>query len=367
MKPLVIFIGLLFTGIHVFAQQGEGLLFEEDKFDFGDIKEVDGPVQHEFSFVNVSKEEVTIKSVRASCGCTTPAWTKEPVAPGDTGFIKAKYNPRNRPGPFNKSLTITTTASESPYRLYIKGKVEPRPRTPEEDYPLQLGSLRAKSKVLNFGRMKVNLDGNTVMSMKREKGFELYNSSDQPIALTGEMEGPEHIQLVSEDLTIPPKKSGKFLLSYDTQGFEELGYRSENIVIYTTDTLEPKKEFYTATTLVEYFPAMTAEEKANAPRLTFDTRYQDLGKIKQGEKVSAEYVITNAGKTPLNIRQITPNCDCITLQLESNDIPPGESQTLKVEMDAQNRTGIQQKAITIYSNDPVNPTQMISIRTRVEG
>ena len=103
--------------------------------DFGEIKEEDGYAEHTFNFVNVGDAPITITQVKASCGCTTPGWTKEEILPGDSGYVKARYNPRNRPGRFRKSLRITTSDAPSNQTLYIMGIVKPKPKSPEQEYP----------------------------------------------------------------------------------------------------------------------------------------------------------------------------------------------------------------------------------------
>jgi hypothetical protein len=61
--------------------------------------------------------------VQASCGCTTPAWTKEPVMPGGQGFIKATYNAAAA-GAFNKTVTVTANIETGFIQLTIKGEVQ---------------------------------------------------------------------------------------------------------------------------------------------------------------------------------------------------------------------------------------------------
>src|SRR6188768_72334 len=99
---------LLLIAALSFAQQVKSLSFKEESFDFGTITESGGPVIHEFVFTNNSGRPVKILSVQASCGCTTPGWTKEPVATSKSGFVTASYNPQGRPGHFDKTLTVTT-------------------------------------------------------------------------------------------------------------------------------------------------------------------------------------------------------------------------------------------------------------------
>ncbi|MBX7225479.1 MAG: DUF1573 domain-containing protein [Chitinophagales bacterium] len=77
------------------------------------------PVKYDFVFTNEGTEPLTLTNVKASCGCTTPSWPKEPIAPGETGKITAEYN-MARSGPFNKSITVTTGGGETVI-LYIKG------------------------------------------------------------------------------------------------------------------------------------------------------------------------------------------------------------------------------------------------------
>jgi hypothetical protein len=92
--------------------------------DFGKIKQ-GVPVSHEFRFTNSGKVPLVITNVQASCGCTTPDWTKEPVPPGQQGFIKATYNAA-APGIFNKTVTVTANVEQGTV-LSIKGEVATTP------------------------------------------------------------------------------------------------------------------------------------------------------------------------------------------------------------------------------------------------
>lgn len=89
--------------------------------DFGKIKQ-GVPVTHEFKFVNKGKVPLIITNVAPSCGCTTPEWTKDPIAPGMEGHIKATYNAAAQ-GTFNKSITVTANIENGYTVLYIKGEV----------------------------------------------------------------------------------------------------------------------------------------------------------------------------------------------------------------------------------------------------
>src|SRR5690606_15577093 len=80
------------------AQQAKQLSFRQETHDFGAVDENKGPVTHEFVFTNNSPRPVKILKVQASCGCTTPGWSKDPIPPGEEGFVQASYDPKGRPG-----------------------------------------------------------------------------------------------------------------------------------------------------------------------------------------------------------------------------------------------------------------------------
>ena len=103
--------------------------FEETLHDFGNIKE--GTLAtYEFKFKNIGKEPLTLSQVQPSCGCTTPIWPKEAIAPGKTAVITATFDSKGRPGVFNKYITVTSNAKTSPVTLTIKGFVETAPQQP---------------------------------------------------------------------------------------------------------------------------------------------------------------------------------------------------------------------------------------------
>ena len=102
---------------------GPKITFNELEHNYGTIaKGSEGNC--EFIFTNNGNEPLILSNVKASCGCTTPSWTKEPIMPGKNGTIKVHYN-TNNVGAINKTITVTSNAVDSPrVVLKIKGKVE---------------------------------------------------------------------------------------------------------------------------------------------------------------------------------------------------------------------------------------------------
>jgi len=138
MKKIIFFTLASAMSILTFAQQkGPAISWDETSYDFGTIQMEDGTVTHTFTFVNTGDEPLVLTKVQPSCGCTAVDYTKEPVAPGSKGFVEAAYNPTNRPGPINKSITVTTNeASQAGTSLRINGHVNSG-KTQEQGTELQ--------------------------------------------------------------------------------------------------------------------------------------------------------------------------------------------------------------------------------------
>ncbi len=104
----------------------EVIALKETEFDFGKIPQ-SKPVTHVFVFTNSGKTPLLLENVEASCGCTTPEWSKDPVAPGKTSQIIVGYNAANE-GAFTKSIAITYNGNQTK-QINIKGEVWETPAT----------------------------------------------------------------------------------------------------------------------------------------------------------------------------------------------------------------------------------------------
>jgi len=124
MKHLFLFTIILLTIIPLNAQDkgNPGIVFDTTEFDFGIIAK-GANAECIFPFVNISQAPVIITDVEASCGCTSPSWTKEPITPGNTGQIKVKYN-TNIAGIFTKTIMVYTNVNKTATILTIKGEVK---------------------------------------------------------------------------------------------------------------------------------------------------------------------------------------------------------------------------------------------------
>ena len=109
------------TTVHA-QQKDSTVVFKKTVHDFGNIA-FGVPQTYSFEFQNTGKDVLEIENVKASCGCTSSGWTKEPIAPGAKGHVSATYNAATQ-GMFEKSLTVITTGTPQIIVLRVKGNVK---------------------------------------------------------------------------------------------------------------------------------------------------------------------------------------------------------------------------------------------------
>jgi len=355
MKKHFLLSVFIFLAIQVYAQPK--IKFEKTTHDFGEVKEEGGAISHAFIFTNIGDEPLELKDVQASCGCTTPFWSKEPISPGETGMVKATYNPRNRPGEFSKSVSVAT--NEGMHTLYIKGMVLPRPKSPETDFPAQIGSLRTRYRSFNMGKLTTK--------EPVTKSFAAYNQGNQVLRFEEEVAAPEHITVRFEPAELLPQQKGKINITYDPVAKNDLGFVTDRIRVYTNEADDSIKEFSIMATIEEYFAPMTQEALNQAPRIAFDHTLYEFSTVDQGELVSTVFTFTNTGKSPLNIRKVKANCGCTVAKPQKTTLEPGESSSLMVTFDTEGRRGRQYKSVAVFTNDPTKPTHQLTIKGIVRG
>lgn len=102
--------------------KGAQIKFDAISHDFGTFSENDPVKTCVFTFKNVGNSPLIINQAVASCGCTVPKYTKEPIMPGKQGTISVTYNGKGKfPGHFKKTITIRTNGVPEVTRLYVEG------------------------------------------------------------------------------------------------------------------------------------------------------------------------------------------------------------------------------------------------------
>ena len=359
MKKIFSTLFMALVAVAMTAQQPV-ITFSKTEHDFGKIHEEDGRVSVNFEFKNEGMAPLVLSNVRASCGCTTPTWTKEPVEPGQKGSITVTYNPNGRPGRFQKTVTITSNASEATKKVYIKGEVIPKQAKPVNRYTVPVGALSMKTKTLDLGNVKKgeNKSGELEYAnlTKEEHQADLFlNAADA---------------YMINQVSLPTVKSneiGKFLFAIDTKATKLYGPVEVNAYV-VVDGKQEKTDDYKLTikaNIVEDFSQMTVEEKQQAPITEMQNDF-NAGKIAAGKNHKFSFPIKNSGVNPLEIRRAYSTDKALTVK-QPKAIKSGKKGNVTVDINTKGLdAGSYTREVVVITNDYANPIQKVQIHFTVE-
>ena len=350
-------IGILAMLASLLYAQSPQIEFKVKDFDFGKIKEEDGAASYTFEFTNTGVAPLVISGVTASCGCTTPDWTKEPVPAGANGIVKATYNPKGRPGVFKKSITVRSNAADGTVVLTIAGEVIPRPKSIEEQYPAKMGDIRLKTSSTPLF--------DVYRGDSRTDKIEVKNMSDKEVKLSFAKE-PKHIIFEVNPPVLKPQETGNIVITYNSKNINDYGSRTDYayVVLNGKEVISDDYKLTINSSLREDFRKLTAEEKAAAPVADYQTKTVAM-ELKPGEKKLAKIEIKNTGKSDLIIRNIKKDKGIRKAYRDKETIPAGKSAQLCIEVHADDVKDLTSSQVTVITNDPKNPTATIVVNFKV--
>ncbi|CAN5905053.1 hypothetical protein BH24BAC1_BH24BAC1_03740 [soil metagenome] len=223
-------LSLIFLQLSVSAQGV--LVVEKETHDFGNIAE-GTQATHEFKLKNTGDQPVVISNVQASCGCTTPAWTKDPILPGKSGMVKAVYNSEGRPGSFNKSITVTSNAATPSMLLFIKGVVVSKSDAKTSLTPADLENsprLALNKATHDFGKLEKGQKAVAKISFK--------NNGKSDLVIEGVQTACNCVSLNSAPKAIKPGEQGTLELTYTPRALND---RAESVKIVSNDVAAESK------------------------------------------------------------------------------------------------------------------------------
>ena len=359
MKKIFSTLFMALTAVAMMAQQPV-ITFEKTEHDFGKINEADGRVSTVFEFKNEGMAPLILSNVRASCGCTTPTWTKEPIEPGKTGTITVTYNPNGRPGRFQKTVTITSNASEATKRVYIKGEVIPKAAKPANKYTISVGALSMKSKTLDLGTIKKG------ESKSGELEYANLTKEDHHVELATNAADAFLISQVTL-ADVKADQTGKFVFAIDSKNPKLYGPQEA----YAFVVIDGKKEIDEAHKLtikanvVEDFSGLTVEQKQQAPIIEVPAEY-NAGKVAAGKNLKFSFPIKNIGANPLEIRRVYAADKALNVK-QPKAVKSGKKSNVSVEINTKNMTpGAYGREVVVITNDYLNPIKRVKINFVVE-
>lgn len=213
------------------AQTPSGtIVFDATEHDFEQVDEGD-QARHVFTFRNEGQAPLRVTNVRPSCGCTTPEWTKEAVAPGATGTITVVYDSEGRPGPFRKSILVQTDGDPDQLTLHIQGHVRAGQLTDR----YRQGHLRVDMDVADLGLLAPGENGHHV--------FRVQNAGERPIRFTEVVRIPDDVRIELPEAPLFTDDLVKINVVVLTDGMQGGDTFDHAIVVKTDDAEQPLKSF----------------------------------------------------------------------------------------------------------------------------
>jgi hypothetical protein len=364
MKKLSLLFVAVMSAIFCIAQPE--IKFENTTYDFGKIKEEGGKVTGKFVFTNVGNEPLQLTNVRPGCGCTAANYTKDPIAPGEKGYIEATYNPYNRPGAFNKNIRVTTNEPRflendkaTPHMIFIKGEVIKRPPTEFEVAGYKNGNGMTRIKEPNVTHNMMNTE--TVLDT-----FYVRNFWNKPVSI--QFEKPNnYVTEVYRNFgaELLPGQEGFFVLKFDAGKYGKFGQVKETISFQTNDSIETIKRVNYSLNIKEDFSKMTPKQLKNAPVSNVSATTVNFGDMQKNTNKTETITLTNTGKSPLLIRNLSSSNSLFKVTSNVMEIPNGGSAEITISFRAPGRAGNQNATFDIITNDPANSVRTITVSAKV--
>ena len=228
MMPLRSAFALVLLALASGAAAQPRLAFEAERHDFGQFNEGE-TVTHVFRFTNAGDAPLALSEVRASCGCTTPDWTRDEVAPGASGEITVLFNSSGRPGPFEKTVTVIAPGTDGAL-LRIVGDV-----VPEFVYRgIAQGALTFATDDLRVGAIA---SGEPV-----QQAFRFQNTGDHPVRIREVRTIPEGAHVVMPTRPIFPGDVAAVMVTVDDPAsMSRAGRFDLALMVETDDPDQPTK------------------------------------------------------------------------------------------------------------------------------
>lgn len=356
LKTLILFIICAF-GATIPTVQAQ-LAFEPSEWDFGSIRETDGPVSHTFTGKNGSDRPLVILDVVTTCGCTVPEFSKQPILPGAETRITVTYDPTNRPGTFDRELWVYSSDRKRIATLTIRGQVTPRPKSIEEQYPVDAGGgLRLSSTLCAFSYIYPGKRMQSVIGYA--------NTSPREIRLELRPEITSGLLSADYPQTIAPGARGQINLGYlipadrprygtirdAMQVFVDGRSRDVRIVTHGIGADNP-----------------AGMPEGRAPRCEISENILKFGTVKHNApERRMRFTLSNTGRGELVVRSVESGGHVAATLRPGTTVPPGQSAETEVVLDpASQQYGVMSDFLIIVTNDPVRPMRRIRVTAIIE-
>ena len=317
----------------------------DEVHDFGAFDESIGEVTCQFRFVNTGTEPVVVTGARATCGCTTPKYPLDAIAPGDTARVAVTFNANGRPGRFLKKVYVDTNADPGRQSLTITGVVIGAPATVAERYPVDMGPLKM--------RQPAALLGEVVHGHVKSVFLDGYNQSADTIhpAIAN---CPAWLEVTPTPRAVAPGEQMSLNFFVTATAKNLWGVYADSVTIMPRGVGTRGYSLPVVVTVNEDFAALTDEQIAKSPAAKLSTGLLNLDN-------DNSLTITNTGRSPLTVRRVYTLDKGINASVKKTVIKPGASTRVNVTTTAPATAEPLNARLVVITNDPLNPVQTVRV------
>ena len=352
-------LGLLLLLTTTLGAQNPGVIgVPEESYNFGIIAEEGGKVSHAFTLVNNAAEPLVITRVSVDCGCTTPSWTEEAIAPGDSTSVLVSYDPAGRPGTFIKYLRVYNNLTPAPVELSVKGNVSTRGTTSATDrlYQNSIGTVLVSNRVLAFPVTEGGVE-NVVR-------FVLNNHGATPVKVTI-ANLPPYLQINKSTFTLAADEPEELYLTTALRDGEDVGFLSRDLHISVQDVATGDVKEGTMGLYLPAIPRFVQATPQEIPTADLKT-YVSLGALSALEQpaLTIDLPIRNIGTAPLQVFAVDADDPALSFPFFSQRVEPGTEGKITCRVDTQlllqEKRGLQGN-VSLLMNDPSGPLRKIKL------
>lgn len=330
-----------------------GIVWLAKHYDFGLMKEAAGPKEGNVAFVNMGPDEVVVTDAKPSCGCTGVFFPDEPISPGDTAVISFVYNPKGRPGKFDKSIRVYIGENEV-HRIGISGNVLGTPESLSLFYPVEAGSLRLSEPSVGGGEMT---HGSTHTFF-----VNVYNQAPDSISPVVECSDPALTVSLSEP-RLGPGDIASLSFFFNSRKVAETGDVEIPVTLRSDSESEDTLIIPFRIRVTPDFSRLSTEEVDRGPRCYVAPSTIDLG-IVGAARHEFSFLIENQGKSPMRVIRISSPTGQPKIELDKkpDKIKAGKSATVHAGVDLSSVSpGPFRIPIEVSTDDPLHPARKISL------
>lgn len=159
------------------------------------------------------------------------------------------------------------------------------------------------------------------------------------------------------------KPGEKTSIKVEFNSTNRLGPQEKTVYVMSNDPKD--SELKLTFTCVVVDKSVAKQVAAKLPKLKLAKNEFDFGDVEEGKLVETKIGFKNEGQGVLEISEVKTSCGCTAALLSSKKLNPGENGNVRLELDTANREGKLTRTVTIYSNDPDSPNQVITLYVNI--